>query len=192
MCCTDTGPTLRRCPPLPASWQTHVEAAARHALLSAEPLLPARYAERARRSLETWLPLIAERPRVLTHGDLWLGNLLTDDRGNLTGLLDFDRMALAPPDRELDMLVRFWRYPWSFVPPEWEQTYVAALDFSDIAGIVRYCSAGLARDELAARLGVMELAYRLDKVARFGWSETMGKMLNTVLEGRWCEGLTLA
>ena len=43
----------------------------------------------------------------------------------------------------------------------------------------------LADDELTARLGLLELAYRLDKVARFGWSETMGKMLDTVLDGRW-------
>ena len=129
--------------------------------------------------------MLAERPRALTHGDLWLGNLLADQRGRLCGLLDFDRVALAPLDYELDMLVRFWHYPWSFVPPDWEEAYAGALSFDDIAGIVRYCAAGLTADELAARLGALELAYRLGGVARFGWSETRQMMLDTVLEGRW-------
>jgi len=170
---------------VPASWRAHVGAAARDALRRAEPLLPPAYAQRADRALDAWLPFLIERPLVLTHGDLWLGNLLADERGRLWGLIDFDRVALAPLDCELDMLVRFWHYPWNFVPPEWEEAYAGELDFDDITAIASYCAADLSADDLAVRLGVLELAYRLDKAARFGWSETMRRMLDTVLAGRW-------
>jgi len=178
-------------PQLHASWRAHVESPARDALRAAERSLPASYAERAGRAFDTWLPMLAQRPRVLTHGDLWLGNLLADERGRLCGLLDFDRMALAPADYELDMLVRFWHYPWNFVPADWGEAYAGTLDFDDLTEIVRCCAPGLSADELAARLAALELAYRLGKVARFGWSETMRGMLDTVLDGRWSTPLRI-
>lgn len=39
--------------------------------------------------------------RVLLHGDLWPSNILVDDAGNLTGVIDFGDGAIGPPAWDL-------------------------------------------------------------------------------------------
>jgi len=39
----------------------------------------------------------AERPRVLVQGDPWYGNLIVDESGHLTGIVDFDKLHLGDP-----------------------------------------------------------------------------------------------
>jgi thiamine kinase-like enzyme len=125
----------------------------------------------------------------LCHGDLWFGNILVDNDGGLTGILDFDRMALAPADYELDMLLRFWRYPWNFVPEQLEATYEEPLDIALMKPFVDLCQSDLSDDALSARLSTLELIYRLNLVNRFGWSDQHAEMFETVLSGDWAEGL---
>lgn len=55
-----------------------------------------------------------DRPPGLVHRDLHFGNLLAEGH-RLTGLLDFEAAVAAPPDYELDQLLRFLRYPALFV-----------------------------------------------------------------------------
>jgi len=183
-------PDERLIPRPTCPWPEHVGAEAEKSLRAAYSVLPASYRRGTESAFARWHPALTAGATVLAHGDLWLGNLLVDGQGELTGLLDFDRAALAPPDYELDMLLRFWQYPWNFVPRELESAYAESLDFADLTPVVTVCAAGLPEQELADRLSTLELIYRLGKIAPFGWSDEARQMLDTVLDDRWCEGLT--
>ena len=58
-------------------------------------------------------------PQVLVHADAHFGNLLWHN-GRISALLDFEGARPAPPDLELDTLLRFLREPqlfhWPSVP----------------------------------------------------------------------------
>jgi len=183
-------PDERLIPRPTCPWPEHVGAEAEKSLRAAYSVLPASYRRGTESAFARWHPALTAGATVLAHGDLWLGNLLVDGQGELTGLLDFDRAALAPPDYELDMLLRFWQYPWNFVPRELESAYAESLDFADLTPVVTVCAAGLPEHELADRLSTLELIYRLGKIAPFGWSGEARRMLDSVLDDRWCEGLT--
>ena len=80
---------------------------------------------------------------------MWLGNMIASETGELVGLVDFGRAAMAPADAELDTLLRFWRTPWLFVPEEWESRYRNGLDHGLLSGIIADCTAGLSAEEAA-------------------------------------------
>ena len=160
---------------------------AREQLAGALPFMPHEYGKYAddlllkREALEIKK---GESPRVLVHGDLWLGNMLASEAGELVGLIDFGRAAWAPADAELDTLLRFWRFPWLFVPEEWEPRYrdnQDVLDYSLLSGIVADSTIGLSDEDAAIRLAVYDLAYRLKKIADWGWSDEQERLLEAVV-----------
>ncbi len=170
-------------------WPGQVRRAFNRALRAVDAIAPGRVLSQSQGAFAQWAEALDERPRVLCHGDMWFGNMLVDDEGGLTGIVDFDRIAMAPPDYELDMLLRFWRYPWNFVPEQLEATYEDPLDLELLAPFVELCRGGLSDDSLSSRLSALELIYRLNLVKRFGWSEQHAEMFELVLSGDWAAGL---
>jgi aminoglycoside phosphotransferase (APT) family kinase protein len=58
---------------------------------------------------------------TLIHGDLTFENLLWDpDRRELSAILDFEWARAAPPDLDLDVLLRFCAYPYLHVAEDYE------------------------------------------------------------------------
>ena len=98
-------------------------------------------------------------------------------------------MAVAPADYELDMLLRFWRYPWNFVPEQLEAVYNDPLDIDLMEPFVKLCQGDLSDEMMSARLSSLELIYRLNLVNRFGWNDESAEMFETVLGGDWASGL---
>ena len=172
-----------------ADWSQHVRLSFNRALRAVDSIVPGRVLTQSQGAFAEWSSAMVDRERVLCHGDLWFGNLLVDQEGNLTGLLDFDRASLAPPDYELDMLLRFWRYPWNFVPEQLEATYEHPLDITLLQPFVDLCRGDLTEPQLSFRLSSLELIYRLNLVRRFGWSTQHAEMFETVLSGDWASGL---
>ncbi len=172
-----------------ANWSQHIRQSFNRALRAVDAIVPGRVLTSSQSAFAQWAEALEDRPRVLCHGDLWFGNILVDNDGGLTGILDFDRMALAPADYELDMLLRFWRYPWNFVPEQLEATYEEPLDIALMKPFVDLCQSDLSDNALSARLSTLELIYRLNLVNRFGWSDQHAEMFETVLSGDWAEGL---
>jgi aminoglycoside phosphotransferase (APT) family kinase protein len=59
----------------------------------------------ARRALERSLPAFGYAgPASLLHMDVWAQNILCDEEGRLTGLLDFDRALWGDPEIEFAVL----------------------------------------------------------------------------------------
>jgi aminoglycoside phosphotransferase len=170
-------------------WAKHIRRSFNRALRAVDAIVPGRVLTQSQGAFELWAESLEERPRVLCHGDLWFGNILVDSEGSLAGILDFDRMALAPADYELDMLLRFWRYPWNFVPEQLEAVYDDPLDIELMKPFVELCQGDLSDDALSARLSALELIYRLNLVNRFGWNDESAEMFEAVLSGDWAEGL---
>ena len=157
----------------------------REQLAAAIPFMPPEYASYSDAVLLKREALNeVEGPPLLVHGDLWLGNMIASEAGELVGLIDFGRAAMAPADAELDTLLRFWRFPWLFVPEEWEPNYQDnqdVLDCSLLCGIVADCTVGLSDEDAAIRLTVYDLAYRLKKIADWGWSDEQERLLDAVV-----------
>ncbi|HIF72161.1 MAG TPA: aminoglycoside phosphotransferase family protein [Dehalococcoidia bacterium] len=170
-------------------WAQHIRTSFNRALRAVDAVVPGRILTSSQGAFAQWAEALVDRPRVLCHGDLWFGNILVDNDGGLAGILDFDRMALAPADYELDMLLRFWRYPWNFVPEQLEAVYDDPLDIELMKPFVELCKGDLSDDALSARLSTLELIYRLNLVNRFGWNDEHAEMFETVLSGDWAEGL---
>ena len=68
--------------------------------------------------------------RTLIHGDLSFENVMADSNG-LSALLDFEWSRGAPPDLELDVLLRFLRYPEAHVPADIAPT-MSSVDFEKV------------------------------------------------------------
>ena len=171
------------------NWSRHVRLSFNRALRSVDAIVPGRILTQSQAAFAQWAEALEDRHRVLCHGDLWFGNLLVDHRGDLKGILDFDRMAMAPVDYELDMLLRFWRYPWNFVPEQFEAVYNQPLDIDLLGPFVELCQGNLTDESLSFRLSALELIYRLNLVNRFGWNEQHAEMFEVVLSGDWGKGL---
>jgi aminoglycoside phosphotransferase (APT) family kinase protein len=171
------------------SWRDHVVSAANSAVERATGIIPESMIQRARDFIAANSAHPDWQPLVTCHGDLWFGNVFVDDAGELTAIIDWDRLAVAPADYELDMLWRFWRYPWDFVPAEYEARFAAPISPELLSPIIAACAGELKAEQLNARLGMLELAYRLGITARFGWSEKHWRMLDTVIGGDWTAGL---
>lgn len=67
---------------------------------------------------------------TLIHGDLSLENVMVDIKG-LSAILDFEWSRGAPADLELDVLLRFLRYPEVHVPIDVSGS-LSSLDFEDV------------------------------------------------------------
>ncbi len=76
------------------------------------------------------LPFFANDAQVLTHADLHWENLLADG-DTLTGVLDWEHALAAAPDLELDVLLRFCRWPHLPVSAEYE-SYLRPEDFAAV------------------------------------------------------------
>ena len=172
------------------SWRDHVTAAAKSAMGKAVGIVPAEMLELARGRVDEWGESLTETERVTCHGDLWFGNVFVDDAGKLTGIIDWDRLAVAPAEYEIDMLWRFWRYPWDFVPDALMPSFEQPIDPALLRPIVEVATKSMDASVLNARLSMLELAMRIGITARFGWSDKHRDMLETVLSGHWTNGLT--
>ena len=171
------------------NWSKHVRESFNRALRSVDAIVPGRVLSQSQGAFALWAEALEDRPRVLCHGDLWFGNILVNHQGELSGIIDFDRTALAPSDYELDMLLRFWNYPWNFVPEQLEETYNDPLDIFLLKPILELCQGDLSEEVLSARLSALELVYRLNLVSRFGWNDENAEMFDRVLAGDWAKGL---
>lgn len=173
------------------TWHEHVVTAAQRSIERATGIVPDNVLQSAHDFIDDNIVHLDEKPLVTCHGDLWFGNVFVDDAGELTGIIDWDRLAVAPADYELDMLWRFWRYPWDFVPAQYETAFATSLTPELLAPVVATCAAALSVEQMNARLGMLELAYRLGVTVRFGWSEKHRRMLDTVIGGDWTAMLKL-
>ena len=171
------------------NWSRHVRESFNRTLRSVDAIVPGRILTQSQGAFALWAEALEDRPRVLCHGDLWFGNILVNHQGELSGIIDFDRTALAPSDYELDMLLRFWNYPWNFVPEQLEETYNEPLDIFLLKPILELCKGDLSDEVLSARLSALELVYRLNLVSRFGWNDENAEMFDRVLAGDWVNGL---
>lgn len=106
----------------------------------------------------------AERA-VFIHNDLHFDNLIYD-RGTLK-LIDFERSRYAPPDMELDILLRMCREPAKFAGAEFEP-FVRREDYEGIEKRLRKaCRELFEAPRLNERLAVYELIYELRQLARY-------------------------
>jgi aminoglycoside phosphotransferase (APT) family kinase protein len=100
----DPSPALRRLlgPPLDAAWWAGVERRATDALLH---LLPPETRARAAQELRAAVEAAHGAPHRLAHGDLSGRNVLIDPAtGRLTGVLDWDSLAMGDPALDLAAL----------------------------------------------------------------------------------------
>jgi aminoglycoside phosphotransferase (APT) family kinase protein len=78
--------------------------------------------------------VVPDRQHVVCHADPWFGNMLLDDAGHLTALLDWEGLCLADPAYDLAALTYL-------DPPSADQTIDAYLDragpFEDAHGRIR-------------------------------------------------------
>lgn len=104
--------------------------------------------------------VLDDGPACLVHRDLHWGNLLAEGP-RLTGILDFEAAVAAPPDYELDQLLRFLRYPALFIHGETAATPTPAL----FAGVWNLLQAAYPEPfrakELSTRLSLYSLEYDL-------------------------------
>ena len=112
------------------------------------------------------LDAFAPEPEALVHADAHFGNILWDD-GRISALLDFEAARPAPPDLELDAVLRFAREPELF---DWPSLPVN-LTRRDLAGFVDWLGdsypAIFSHPQLDARLGVYEALWQLVQLLHF-------------------------
>ncbi|WP_340647222.1 phosphotransferase [Phenylobacterium sp.] len=119
---------------------------------------------------------------VLTHGDLSFANVIWD--GDRAALVDFESAGAAPPDRELDVLLRFLEAPEVFSPGSAEGS--AAL-YAPVAGWLRDAYPELfACPHLAERLEVYDALWELVQLMNYPADhprDTAGR-LEAIVTGR--------
>jgi aminoglycoside phosphotransferase (APT) family kinase protein len=100
-----------------------------------------------------------DQPTTLVHGDLHLENVLSDARGRITGLLDFEWSQAGPPDLDLDVLIHSLAEPALHVQGG-DGARLERKDFDDVLGWLRDAYPALfAHPRLADRLWIYRLAY---------------------------------
>jgi len=130
---------------------------------------------------------------VLVHGDFHFDNLLAEgDR--ITGVVDWEFARAAPPDMELDQLLRFLRMPKRFVAEELEGT-VSPTDFADVLpGLMARMPELFATPQLGTRLTIYALIYDLNMLIQAcgRWPAAVGQIegwlrdvLNSVGKNAW-------
>ena len=133
------------------------------------------------------LDAFATEPLALVHSDMHFGNILWNN-GHISALLDFEGARLAPPDLELDTLLRFAREPELFDWPSAPVTLTRA-DLSVFADWLADSYPDLfAHPQLAARLSVYEALWQLVQLLHFppgsGRPDPWGHLKRLVETGR--------
>lgn len=115
---------------------------------------------------EEWIGAFGdEEPLVLVHNDLQFNNVLVDETG-IGGIVDWGRARWGPPDLELDILLRFVRYPWLFAAEGAEE----AVRRQDFGRVPAWMGVGypelFAHARLTDRLRLYALSYDLRQLLR--------------------------
>lgn len=104
--------------------------------------------------------------RRVIHGDLSFENILYD-QGRITAVLDFEWSRPAPPDLDLDVLLRFVYYPKLHVAPD----YVAETSEAHYRSVPRRLEQAypelFATDGLLARLLAYSIGFDVHELLRF-------------------------
>lgn len=128
--------------------------------------------------------------RTLIHGDLSFENVMADVNG-LSALLDFEWCRGAPADLELDVLLRFLRYPEAHVPDDVAHT-LRAKDFEDVpTWIAQEYPELFSHPRIVERLALYSVAFdmaELSRMATISTDRNMGplhpvKRLQALLNG---------
>jgi aminoglycoside phosphotransferase len=103
--------------------------------------------------------------RTLIHGDLSFENVMIDVNG-LSALLDFEWSRGAPADLELDVLLRFLRYPEAHLPLGVAGT-LSSVDFEDVPGwIAEEYPELFAHPRIVERLALYCVAFDMAELVR--------------------------
>ena len=103
--------------------------------------------------------------RTLIHGDLSFENVMTD-ANRLSAILDFEWSRGAPADLELDILLRFFRFPQAHLPADVANT-LSSLDFGDVPGWMAEDYPELfAHPRLVERLALYNVAFTMAELVR--------------------------
>lgn len=113
------------------------------------------------RVLETAERLPTPEPAAVVHGDLHFRHLLVDDRGRLSGVIDWGDLCRADPALDLQLV-------WSFVPPPSRGAFLDAY--------------GPVTDEQLLRARVLAL-FLCAALARYGHEEGMASIEREALGG---------
>jgi aminoglycoside phosphotransferase (APT) family kinase protein len=99
---------------------------------------------------------------TLVHGDLTFENVLWDRAtGRVSAIIDFEYARGAPPDLELDVLLRFCAYPAAHVAADYERE-TRALDYEEVIAWLRADHPDLfASPQLVDRLRVYAIGFAL-------------------------------
>jgi hygromycin-B 7''-O-kinase len=112
------------------------------------------------------LDAFAPEPEALVHSDVHFGNVMWDN-GRISALLDFEAARLAPPDLELDTLLRFAREPELF---DWPSLPVK-LTRHDLIGFADWLADAyptlFAHPHLNIRLDVYDALWQLVQLLHF-------------------------
>ncbi len=116
--------------------------------------------------------------RTLIHGDLSFENVMVDVNG-LSAILDFEWSRGAPADLELDVLLRFFRFPEAHLPADVADS-LSSSDFADVPGWIAEDYPELfAHPRLAERLALYNVAFAMAELIRMkniGSMSDMGPM----------------
>ncbi len=116
--------------------------------------------------------------RTLIHGDLSLENVMTDSMG-LSAILDFEWSRGAPADLELDVLLRFLRFPEAHLPADVADS-LSSLDFVDVPSWMAEDYPELfSHPRLVERLALYNVAFTMAELVRMdhvGSPSDMGPM----------------
>ena len=132
----------------------------------AVPGVDQRVLDAAEAILVSALEHFASDQPVLTHGDGHFANLLWHD-GTLTALLDFEGARLAPPDQELDTLLRYMREPALFRSTPDELVPEPAALAGAPEWLAEAYPALFAHPRLAERLRVYDILWQLVQLLHF-------------------------
>jgi aminoglycoside phosphotransferase (APT) family kinase protein len=111
--------------------------------------------------LHSAVDALDDDPATLVHGDLHFENVLIDDEGSVTGLLDFEWCRAGPPDLDLDILLHSLADP-SLHVASGDGATLERSDFDDVVGWLGAAyPALLAHPRLPERLWVYRLSHEL-------------------------------
>lgn len=102
---------------------------------------------------------------ALIHGDLHFDNILWD--GSVSAVLDLERASYAPLDLELDILLRFCRFPYLYVAREHEHLVTSELFDSVPRWLAEDYPEMFEHPYLEDRLNFFSLAHDLGQLTRY-------------------------
>jgi hygromycin-B 7''-O-kinase len=115
----------------------------------------------ARDKLRSGADALDDQPTTLVHGDLHLENVLTDEPGSVSGVLDFEWCRAGSPDLDLDILLHSLSDPALHVESG-EGGTLQRRDFDEVVSWLRTAYPALfAHPRLPERLWIYRLAYEV-------------------------------